>query len=198
MAAPPPPGPPYFRSGSAARRNGPLVMWLSIFLVSGSLLLLGAAVGGYFLIRGTNPRFVDGVPADLPADVFVCNHAAGVQSFSITGPGTRKQFVIRGTCPVDHFEVGKAYVSELEYRGWTVHDGGGDGLTAYAFGHQEALEVTFSEDGSNSNATTIVEEVQTETGPPPRFDAAGVAAASTKATGYGTVSPPTRRTRPTR
>jgi hypothetical protein len=119
-------------------------------------------------VRGTNPRVSDQLPSDLPARVYLCDHFQVARSFVVSVDGGR-HFQIQGDCPLNRLVAHDRYISELAFRGWTVHDDGTN-ISAYSYERFEALTVAFSDSPANANAATVTIDAFTNVKPvPPDF-----------------------------
>jgi hypothetical protein len=135
-----------------------LLLTLSAVLVASFAVLAGTYV--FFLTQGS-PTPATTVPADLPGDVFVCDHFVfGRAAVRDTGSGSRI-YDVGGACPVS--------ASVLEYRGWTVHRDSSGGVDAYQYQTREQLTLTFTSSESVANQTTVDFIVVTRQAIPPGF-----------------------------
>jgi len=107
----------------------------------------------YFLTQG-GPTVSNSLP-NLPADVFICDHFAFARAEVHDLGGGSRLYDVTGDCPVNAGALGDTYISELEYRGWTVHQDSSGSINAYSYGAHEQLTSTFSSSDTVPNQTTV-------------------------------------------
>ncbi|MHB8508843.1 MAG: hypothetical protein ACYDGR_09380 [Candidatus Dormibacteria bacterium] len=141
-------------------------------LVGGALLvtvglLVFAGAGLYFVFRGgnTHASVSSKLPADLPADVALCDHF-NVQRVITTSTNGSTRYTIQGECPINPLFLHDSYVALLEYKGWTVHDDNAGNLAAYNYTQHQVLSASLG-DASNPNAAALFLEVVTGVKDPP-------------------------------
>lgn len=145
---------------------------LALLALTGSLaiatVLVFAGTGLFFLVTGTNARVSDRLPPDLPEKVYLCDHFQLTRSFVVNADGGR-HYQLQGDCPVNPLVAHDRYISELAFRGWTVHDDGAN-INAFDYERYQALTVTFAESANNVNAATVTIDAFTNVRPiPPDF-----------------------------
>jgi len=168
VAAQRPPGQrlPSFRPYHGRRPQ--LVLWLIIglALVATSVIVF-AALGAYFLFRGGKAAFSEGLVRSMPKDVWICDNYTSARSLTLQLAPGGARYQVQFECPESPAALDSDYVSELEYRGWTVRDDGTRGVTAYSYTTAEALDASFQE--SSPNRTSVTLDVETASKPPPDF-----------------------------
>jgi hypothetical protein len=151
----PPPTPrPIPGGGINVRRR--MVMYLALGTLVLSLvfaLVLGAFA--YFMVKSGRARYSDQVPSDFPSDVYLCNPFFVNHSIVFDSPDNGTHYELEGDCQVSQAVLSPTYVSELEYRGWTVHDDGQGDLTAYSYETHREVSVVLNDSGAGANATTV-------------------------------------------
>jgi hypothetical protein len=143
-----------------------------MFLVVGAVLLVATfliAVGLVSLLFIKHPNTSVSTPTvnDLPHELALCDN---FKSSSIVlldlGKGER-HYQVSGDCPVSTLVLRDAYVAQLEYLGWTVHDDGSGNLACYSYTRHEVLNAGMTDSSAGANQSTLSVELVTGVAAPP-------------------------------
>jgi hypothetical protein len=164
------------RRVNAGRR---LILYFLVGSIALSFIFAAIMVAFAFaMLNNGTLRYSERVPADLPTGVWLCDNIVVKRSFvtqqaditHLAQPGTKQLvYEVDGDCPVTPEHVRDAYVSELAYRGWTVHGAGDGGLWAYNYERRIGVSVDLRQSDANPNQTSMVLKAVTNFKTPDEF-----------------------------
>jgi len=162
---PPPGAPPRFPRGVHGRRATLAAIIAAMLIVAGFTLVAGI----YTLSSLQGVRAIVIEPADLPGDVFICDAFHQSQGVLYDSGKRGRHYQLIGTCTATLDSLPETMISELEYRGWTVHTDGDGNLDSYNYASHEEMTAALSESGTDPTTTNIVVDVYTSVTRPPEF-----------------------------
>jgi hypothetical protein len=132
-------------------------------------LMVTAGIYTFATLRTARAEIID--PSKVPADVFVCTGFHASQSWVYDNGGSHRHYQLIGECPDNPLALTETYISELEYRGWTVHTDGGGNLNAYNYTATQALTINMADSQNVPNQSALTLDVYTGQDRPPDFPA---------------------------